>query len=91
MFYSKLLQVQKYNQAVSLFALLGSSRLTALHIMMMKLNQGFNFTKIAIYASRFMLLGIFLSLQFGFVLFWQKEINAKATHKMLVKLAEGLE
>ena len=28
----------------------------------------------------------FMCLQFGFVIFWQKEIGAKAAHKMLVKL-----
>ena len=28
----------------------------------------------------------FMCLQFGFVIFWQKKIGAKAAHKMLVKL-----
>jgi len=28
----------------------------------------------------------FLLLQFGFVIFWQKKIGAKAAHKMLVKI-----
>jgi hypothetical protein len=28
----------------------------------------------------------FLCLQFGFVIFWQKDFGAKAAHKMLVKL-----
>ena len=28
----------------------------------------------------------FMCLQFGFVIFWQKEIGAKTAHKMLVKL-----
>jgi hypothetical protein len=27
-----------------------------------------------------------MCLQFGFVIFWQKEFGAKAAHKMLVKL-----
>jgi hypothetical protein len=27
-----------------------------------------------------------MCLQFGFVIFWQKDIGAKAAHKMLVKL-----
>ena len=31
----------------------------------------------------------FLCLQFGFVIFWQKEISAKAVRKLLVKLAKG--
>ena len=28
----------------------------------------------------------FMCLQFGFVIFWQKDFGAKAAHKMLVKL-----
>jgi hypothetical protein len=28
----------------------------------------------------------FLCLQFGFVIFWQKDFGTKAAHKMLVKL-----
>jgi hypothetical protein len=31
----------------------------------------------------------FMCLQFGFVIFWQKDFGAKATHKMLVKLIPG--
>jgi len=31
----------------------------------------------------------FMCLQFGFVIFWQKEFGAKAAHKMLVKLTPG--
>ncbi len=30
-----------------------------------------------------------MCLQFGFVLFWQKDLGAKAAHKMLVKLTPG--
>jgi hypothetical protein len=30
-----------------------------------------------------------MCLQFGFVIFWQKEFGAKAAHKMLVKLPLG--
>ncbi len=30
-----------------------------------------------------------MCLQFGFVIFWQKEFGAKAPHKMLVKLTPG--
>jgi hypothetical protein len=30
-----------------------------------------------------------MCLQFGFVIFWQKEFGAKAAHKMLVKLTPG--
>ena len=30
-----------------------------------------------------------MCLQFGFVIFWQKEFGAKAAHKMLVKLTLG--
>jgi hypothetical protein len=29
-------------------------------------------------------------LQFGFVIFWQKDFGAKAAHKMLVKLTPGV-
>jgi hypothetical protein len=31
----------------------------------------------------------FLSLQFGFVTFWQKDIGKKGAHKMLMKLTIG--
>jgi hypothetical protein len=30
-----------------------------------------------------------MSLQFGFVIFWQKDFGTKAAHKMLVKLTPG--
>jgi hypothetical protein len=30
-----------------------------------------------------------MCLQFGFVIFWQKEFGTKAAHKMLVKLTPG--
>ncbi len=30
-----------------------------------------------------------ICLQFGFVIFWQKDLGAKAAHKMLVKLTPG--
>jgi hypothetical protein len=32
----------------------------------------------------------FMCLQFGFVIFWQKDLGAKAANKMLVKLTPGL-
>ena len=32
----------------------------------------------------------FICLQFGFVIFWQKEIRTKAVRKMMVKLTSGL-
>jgi hypothetical protein len=31
----------------------------------------------------------FMCLQFGFVIFWQKDFGTKAAHKMLVKLTTG--
>jgi hypothetical protein len=31
----------------------------------------------------------FMCLQFGFVIFWQKDFGPKAGHKMLVKLTPG--
>jgi hypothetical protein len=30
-----------------------------------------------------------MCLQFGFVIFWQKDFGTKAAHKMLVKLKSG--
>jgi hypothetical protein len=30
-----------------------------------------------------------MCLQFGFLIFWQKDFGAKAAHKMLVKLTPG--
>ncbi len=33
---------------------------------------------------------IFICVQFGFVIFWQKEIGEKARNKMLVKLIIGV-
>jgi len=32
----------------------------------------------------------FMCLQFGFVIFWQKEFGTKAAYKMLVKLTPGV-
>jgi hypothetical protein len=32
----------------------------------------------------------FMCLQFGFVIFWQKDFGVKAVHKMLVKLTPGV-
>ncbi len=32
-----------------------------------------------------------MCLQFGFVIFWQKNFGAKAAHKMMVKLTPGVE
>jgi hypothetical protein len=32
----------------------------------------------------------FMCLQFGFVIFWQKDFGAKSAHKMLVKLKPGI-
>jgi hypothetical protein len=32
----------------------------------------------------------FICLQFGFVIFWQKDFGAKGAHKMLVKLTPGV-
>jgi hypothetical protein len=31
----------------------------------------------------------FMCLHFGFVIFWQKDFDTKAAHKMLVKLTPG--
>jgi len=33
---------------------------------------------------------VFLSLQFGFIIFWQKNIDTLAALKMLVKLTTGV-
>jgi hypothetical protein len=32
----------------------------------------------------------FMCLQYGFVIFWQKDFGMKAVHKMLVKLTPGV-
>jgi len=32
----------------------------------------------------------FMCLQFGFVIFWQKDFGTKAAHNMLVKLTPGV-
>jgi hypothetical protein len=32
-----------------------------------------------------------MCLQFGFVIFWQKDFSEKAAHKMLVKLTPGFD
>ena len=32
----------------------------------------------------------FMCLQFGFVIFWQKEIGAKVAHTIIVKLTTGV-
>jgi hypothetical protein len=32
----------------------------------------------------------FMCLQFGFVIFWQKDFGKKTAHKMLVKLTPGI-
>jgi hypothetical protein len=37
------------------------------------------------------LCALFMCLQFGFVIFWPKDIGAKAAHKMLVKLTPGVD
>jgi hypothetical protein len=33
---------------------------------------------------------VFICLQFGFVILWQKDFGAKAAHKMLVKFTPGV-
>jgi len=33
---------------------------------------------------------VFMWIQFGFVIYWQKDFSAKADHKMLVKLIPGV-
>jgi hypothetical protein len=54
------------------------------------LPPGVNFTnilRVAFLYERFF--QAFMSLQFGFVIFWQKDFGAKGAHKMLVKLTPG--
>jgi hypothetical protein len=49
-----------------------------------------NFTNILQAAFSYQILcAPFMCLQFGFVIFWQKDFGAKAAHKMLVKLTPG--
>ncbi len=54
------------------------------------LPPGVNFTNI-LWAAFCMKVfyAVFLRLQFGFVIFWQKEFGTKAAHKILVKLTPG--
>jgi hypothetical protein len=50
-----------------------------------------NFTNILLAAFHTKVLcTAFMCLQFGFVIFWQKDFDAKAAHKMLVKLTPVL-
>jgi hypothetical protein len=52
---------------------------------------GVNFTNILRAAFSYKsFLHSFMCLQFGFVIFWQKYLGAKAAHKMLVKLTPGV-
>ena len=37
-----------------------------------------------------MFFAVFLCLQFGYVMFWQKEIDKNAAHKLLVKFTSAL-
>jgi nucleoside recognition membrane protein YjiH len=51
---------------------------------------GVNFTNILRAAFRVKAFcAAFMCLQFGFVMFWQKDLGTKAAHKMLVKLTPG--
>jgi len=52
-----------------------------------KLTPGMNFTNIlkAIFCTK-VFCSAFLYLQFGFVIFWQRNIGAKAACEVLVKL-----
>ena len=54
------------------------------------MRSGFNFTNILMAAfpyERFC--AAFMCLQFGLVIFWQKDFCEKSAHKMLVKLTPG--
>jgi hypothetical protein len=54
------------------------------------LPPGVNFTNILQAAFLYKVFcAAFMCLQFGFVIFWQKDIGTKAAHKMLVKLSPG--
>ncbi len=52
--------------------------------------KGVNFSKIlcATFCTK-VFFAAFLELQFGFVIFWHKNIGAKAAYKMLMKLTTG--
>jgi len=50
---------------------------------------GVNFIKILRENGMEVLCAAFLKLKFGFVIFWQKNISAKAACKMLMKLTTG--
>jgi hypothetical protein len=50
------------------------------------IHPGVNFTNILLAAFRTKVFcAAFMCLQFGFVIFWQKDFGTKAAHKMLVK------
>jgi hypothetical protein len=56
----------------------------------MTLFSGVNFTNILRAAFSFKsFCAAFMFLQFGFVIFWQKDFGTKSDHKMLVKLTPG--
>jgi hypothetical protein len=55
------------------------------------LPPGVNFPNIlrATFSLKKFFAQLFMSLQFGFVFFWQKDFGTKVAHKMLVKLTPG--
>ncbi len=54
------------------------------------IRPGVNFTNILQAAFSFeSFCAAFMCLQFGFIIFWQKDFGSKAAHKMLVKLTPG--
>jgi hypothetical protein len=60
------------------------------HTIAVSFPPGVNFTNILQAAFRVKVFcAAFLCLQFGFVIFWQKDFGTKAPHKMLVKLPPG--
>ncbi len=81
--------VRNQSSCLYLFTLLGSTGAKAARGTLMKLTPGVNFINIlfATFSYESVLLQLFSSYrQFAFVIFWCKNIDAKAAHKMLMKL-----
>jgi hypothetical protein len=58
--------------------------------LLVKMIPSVNFNNILQAAFSKVFCAAFFYLQFGFLIFWQKKVVAKAAHKMLVKSATGV-
>jgi len=96
-FYKQLLRgqipkAQKYSQSVSLFWAFEIFACKSFEKMLVKSTPGV--WSISIFQAAFLCNSVFFAavffLQFGFVIFWQNNIGAKAASKMLVRLTTGV-